>query len=351
MADITSSEKRKLERLLGMGSGYVLDFSNRTFAEFIEESVRRDIYDARYDHGSGSKANRLRAFWSVEGNHLVGKLIEDLIAFGHESDSFKNDGNLPEECLRIAARLKASNPVAELDAFHALVDERDFETVARQVREVIEKNQPEAGLDRLHTFVIKFVRTLCEERGITVTREKPLHSLFGEYVKRLREDGHLESEMTARILKSGISVLEAFNDVRNNQSLAHDNKMLNHDESLLIFNHVAITVRFIRALEDRLKKVKQREQEAAALDDDILLDHRWNLLPTRRAALFLPSSSPSSRAARAYYQLRSRSPTGPSSHVRLSKRPTDRFGSSVPVRLIELRTHGLHRMPTRAARP
>lgn len=269
MADLTSSEKRKLERLLGMGRGYVLDFSNRTLAEFIEESVRRDIYDARYDHGSGSKANRLRAFWSVEGNHLVGKLIEDLIAFGQESNSFKSDGTVPEECLRIAARLKASNPVAELDAFHALVDVRDFETVARQVREVIEKNQPEAGLDRLHTFVIKFVRTLCEERGITVTREKPLHSLFGEYVKRLRENGHLESEMTARILKSGISVLEAFNDVRNNQSLAHDNKMLNHDESLLIFNHVAITVRFIRALEDRLKKVKQREREAAALDDDI----------------------------------------------------------------------------------
>jgi hypothetical protein len=269
MADLTSSEKRKLERLLGMGSGYVLDFSNRTFAEFIEESVRRDIYDVRYDYGSGSKANRLRGFWTVEGNHLVGKLIEDLIAYGQESDAFENDGTLPEECLRVAARLKASNPVTELDAFHALVDERDFEAVARQVREAIEKNQPEAGLDRLHTFVIKFVRTLCEERGIAVTREKPLHSLFGEYVKRLREDGHLESEMTARILKSGISVLEAFNDVRNNQSLAHDNPILNHDESLLIFNHVAITVRFIRALEDRLKKAKQREEAAAALDDDI----------------------------------------------------------------------------------
>src|ERR1051325_8418637 len=62
-----------------------------------------------------------------------------------------------------------------------------------------------------------------------------LHSLFGEYVKRLKEHGHLESEMTARILKSSISTLEAFNDVRNNQSLAHDNPILNYDEALLIF--------------------------------------------------------------------------------------------------------------------
>jgi hypothetical protein len=30
MATLSSIEKRKLERLLGMGSGYVLDFSDRT---------------------------------------------------------------------------------------------------------------------------------------------------------------------------------------------------------------------------------------------------------------------------------------------------------------------------------
>lgn len=268
MSNLTSSEKRKLERLFGMGSGYVLDFSNRTFAEFVDESVRRDIYDARYDYGSGSKANRLRGFWAVEGNNLVGMLINDLIEYGKDIAAFKNDGALPEECLKIVERLKQASPVADLDALSPTADDRDFEAVAAHVRDVIEKNQPEAGLDRLHTFVIKFVRTLCEGRGITITREKPLHSLFGEYVKRLRDDGHLESEMTARILKSAISVLEAFNDVRNNQSLAHDNPILNHDESLLIFNHVASSVRFIRTLEDRRKRRQMRAEAAAAREED-----------------------------------------------------------------------------------
>jgi hypothetical protein len=269
MSDLTSSEKRKLERLFGMSNGYVLDFSNRTFAEFVEESVRRDIYESRYGYGSGSKANRLRGFWGVEGNNLVGKLIGDLIEYGKDIDAFKSDGGLPEECLKIVARLRHASPVADLDALSATVDDRDFEAVAAHVREVIEKNQPEAGLDRLHTFVTKFVRTLCEGRGITITREKPLHSLFGEYVKRLRDDCYLESEMAARILKSAISVLEAFNDVRNNQSLAHDNPILNYEESLLIFNHVATSVRFIRALEDRLKRQQIREEAAAAREDDI----------------------------------------------------------------------------------
>lgn len=269
MSDLTASEKRKLERLFGMGGGYVLDFSNRTFEEFVEDSVRRDIYDARYEYGSGSKANRLRGFWGIESNVVVGKLIGDLIAYGRDIDAFKNDGTLPDECLKIVARLRQASPVADLDALSATANERDFEAVAAHVREVIEKNQPEAGLDRLHTFVIKFVRTLCEARGIAVTREKPLHSLFGEYVKRLRDTGQLESEMTARILKSAISVLEAFNDVRNNQSLAHDNPILNYDESLLIFNHVASSVRFIRTLEEKFKRQQLREEAAVSSDDDI----------------------------------------------------------------------------------
>ena len=43
MSDLTNIEERKFERLLGMGSGYVLDFSNRTFDEFVTDAVSRDI--------------------------------------------------------------------------------------------------------------------------------------------------------------------------------------------------------------------------------------------------------------------------------------------------------------------
>jgi hypothetical protein len=78
MSDLTFAEKRKFEKLLGMGTGYVLNYSNRTFAEFVTDSTGCDIYDSRYDNGSGSKANRLRAFWKKEDNHLVGKLMTDM---------------------------------------------------------------------------------------------------------------------------------------------------------------------------------------------------------------------------------------------------------------------------------
>lgn len=48
-----------------MRGGFVLDFSNRTFEEFFREVVGVQIYETRFDRGSGSKANRMRAFWDV----------------------------------------------------------------------------------------------------------------------------------------------------------------------------------------------------------------------------------------------------------------------------------------------
>ncbi len=251
MADLTNTEKRQFERLLGMSTGYVLNFSNKTFAEFVMDATGRDPYDAQYDHGT-SKANRLRGFWAVEPNRVVGKLMADMLDYcrtTYPDRDLDRDPALHAECKRTVTRLLQDNPVQELDALIALGNERDFEVVAKAVRDAIDRDELEAGLDRLHTFVVKYVRSLREAQGITVDRNKPLHSVFGEYVKQLKKDGHLQSEMTARILKSSISTLEAFNDVRNNRSLAHDNPILGYEEALLIFNHVAASLRFLRSID------------------------------------------------------------------------------------------------------
>ncbi|MBS7660538.1 abortive infection family protein [Pseudomonas lalucatii] len=267
MAEIDAFERRKLEKLLGMGNGYVLDFSDRTYAEFFID-FRVDIDAPQFRTGGDSKAKRMRTFWDIASSHTVGKVLEGLIAYGVQSDNL-GDSNpvLVDDCRKIAQRLLSDQPVTDLDALTAIAEERDFEVVAEHVREAIEKNQPEGALDRLHTFVNKFIRVTCEPHGITISRDKPLHSVFGEYVKALRESGHLESVMTDRILRSSISVLEAFNDVRNNKSLAHDNPILNYDESLLVFNHVASSIRFIKSLEARIK-AKNLQQAAEPVWDD-----------------------------------------------------------------------------------
>ena len=139
MSDLTAFERRKLEKLLGMGSGYVLNFSDRTYAEFFID-YRVEIDAVQYRTGGDSKAKRMRAFWDVAPNSTVGRSIEGLIAYGTQEECL-GDSNpaLIDDCRKIAQRLLNDQPVAELDALAATVDERDFEVVAEHVREAIEK--------------------------------------------------------------------------------------------------------------------------------------------------------------------------------------------------------------------
>lgn len=249
MAKLSYTEKRNLEEFLQMGGGYVLNFSNRSFREFVHDSTGLDI-DRETVGGYGSKANRLRHFWTTQPDHVVGKLLNDMIDFYRPEE----DSVLRQRCKMIAQRLLSSAPVHDADVLTVLSQREEFEQLAKEVRDYIDKNNPQAGLDRLHTFTVKFVRSLCEEHGMTVDRDKALHSIFGEYLKKLKELKLLESRMTETILKTSISVLEAFNDVRNNKSLAHDNEVLNPNESLLIFNNVTSVIRFLWALEQSFNK-------------------------------------------------------------------------------------------------
>ncbi len=254
MSNLTISEKRKLEIILRMRGGYVLNFSNHSMAELFFDSVQIDIYDEKYNNkSSGSKANRLRSFWEQEPSHIVGKLLLDIFKNWPSVNSFGNPFGSPDappdELAQIANRLMDTASVPEINAIKPITDEKDFEGIAKSVRESIERNEPENGLDRLHTYLVKYFRTRIGNYGGNIKKNKPLHSLAGEYIKIIKQAGLIESEMTERILKSNISIMEAFNDIRNNRSYAHDNSILNYDESILIFGHVTNTIRFIEQIE------------------------------------------------------------------------------------------------------
>ena len=128
MSDLTSIEKLKLEKLLEMGGGYVLDFSNYTFQAFILENISVDIYDAKYSNNSGSKANRLRSFWSIESNRLVGELIDSLLEYWKEKRFLANQVNTLQEealydsCKIIAGRLRGT---LQADINHLQSNKRD----------------------------------------------------------------------------------------------------------------------------------------------------------------------------------------------------------------------------------
>lgn len=250
MSSLGHMEKRKIEKILGMESGYVLNFSDKTFAEFFSD-LNIDITNQKYYVNGTSKAKRLRAFWEIEEDFIVSRVLRALISYGDAKGVFADSNlKLMDECIGIAERLQNGNPdISELSNSVTL-NNITLELLISEMKSSMDRGNPEAALDRLHTFTTNFIREICAKNSIDLNRDKPLHSLLGEQIKDLKKKGKLESDMSERILKSNISILEAFNDVRNNQSLAHDNTPLNKIESKFIFNSVVNAIKFLRENEN-----------------------------------------------------------------------------------------------------
>ena len=123
---------------------------------------------------------------------------------------------------KICERLLSGKIVEAIDAIVANNDDKDFHQLSKLIKESIEKNEPEAALDRLHTFLIKFLKELCKSHSVDFSKDETVNALFGKYIKAIREKGFIESEMTEKIIKFTFQVMDAFNDIRNNKSFAHD---------------------------------------------------------------------------------------------------------------------------------
>jgi hypothetical protein len=87
MSNLTNIDKRYLEKNLRMESGYVLDFSDSTFAEFFNRH-KINIHGSKYQKYGTSKAKKLRAFWDLEPDFIVANVLAELL------DSYQADCDL-----------------------------------------------------------------------------------------------------------------------------------------------------------------------------------------------------------------------------------------------------------------
>jgi hypothetical protein len=107
MSTLKTIEKQPFEELLALASGYVLDFTNATFAAFFREAVEIEIYDPKYAIYGDSKAKRLRAFWETEGDGIVGRILAELIELWEYKTPSPTERQkvVLARCREVAARL------------------------------------------------------------------------------------------------------------------------------------------------------------------------------------------------------------------------------------------------------
>ena len=78
MSSLTEVEKRYLEKILGMGTGYLLDFTDSSFGEFFWNHWV-DIHGPGYLRHGTSKAKKMRAFWEQEPDELVARVLTEML--------------------------------------------------------------------------------------------------------------------------------------------------------------------------------------------------------------------------------------------------------------------------------
>jgi hypothetical protein len=110
-ASVSTLEMRAIDTVLDMGAGYVLDFTDRTFAEFFRE------YGVQIDHGKyraegDSKAKRLRYFLRITQPPLSGKVLAGLLEYRLASGGTV-DRAAWDTAAKVAARLGGAPPRAD----------------------------------------------------------------------------------------------------------------------------------------------------------------------------------------------------------------------------------------------
>lgn len=263
MVQLKHSDRRILEDALDMSSGYVLNFSDRTFAEFFDD-LGITIYQDKYGFNGTSKAKHMRAFIQVEDALTVCRVLRELWQHREGIPQYQQaepPGQLKVRFFALLDKIERGSEVPLTDTIERFARDQTLDELVASIERDIGANRPAAALDRLHTYCMKKFGHLLDVRGIQWERSEPLHSRVGKYAKALSQDRGLR-EVTAQIIKNAIGVFDKFNHVRNNQSLAHDNELLDRAEARFIYDSITAFLRFVKSIE--MNKFDAPETASAA---------------------------------------------------------------------------------------
>ena len=170
-----------------MAGGYVLDFSDRTFAEFVYEAVDVEIHSDEYTIQGSSKAKKLRAFWEIESDYLVGRLLNALVEYAEEIGRgiTEKERKLAERCRDIANRLLAGGP--SLDDLKQKAESLNANHLAEQIRRMKDsvETDPSLAIGTAKELIETCCKTILSARGQEISGTPDIPTLTKATLKEL----------------------------------------------------------------------------------------------------------------------------------------------------------------------
>ena len=288
MSTLNFHEKQKLEKLFRMSGGYVLDFNDRTFGEFFDDFTNVDIHSDKYQINGSSKARKLRAFWEVEPDHLVGIVVLELIRVAQKTAAPKNQdlmeelglGNIDqpaaaeyahliEECKEIANRLLADEPY--LDHLTEIASQSGHEYIRQQMdrmENALESDDLELAIGTAKEMIETCCKTILEKRGVPLEGNLEMSDLTKAVFKELKLTNddispNMEGADSIRRIQSNIASLS--NEIarlRNLYGTGHgktaDSLGLSKRHAKLMVSSAAVLVVFLFDSQDEQLLIQER---------------------------------------------------------------------------------------------
>jgi hypothetical protein len=233
--------KRVTHGYIGVSATDILDdFSHKSLKEFYPRYCELDI---DMDSFMGNLRKKFEAVLASVPPRDQAKILRGVVAKCPVT-SFKKTRTTAarDELLKMADRLEGAMQAPNLKE----MTESTWRAI-EDAKVLLKTNGPISAVDRVHTAIHAYLKLICDVAEITCNPDANVEALFG-----LIRDQHMRfkdlatrSKNIVAILRSMAKVFTAVNDIRNNESMAHPNELLEEDEAMLVINAAWTALHYI----------------------------------------------------------------------------------------------------------
>lgn len=185
MSLLRPSQTAKFEKLFGMNGGYVLNFSDSSFASFFGQVADIDIHADEYCQYGSSKAKKLRCFWNKAEGALLGRVLEEMVELASAIPNYSEDKLLIEECREIAKRLQDSS--VNLGHLKKSVEPFNSAYITKQIHRMEQsvENDPDLAIGTAKELIETCCKSILAERGKVIPGSPDIPTLTKATLREL----------------------------------------------------------------------------------------------------------------------------------------------------------------------
>ena len=264
MARISNLNKTKIFDFFQIKDGYIMyelyQKNRKTKSDtrnIIKDAIGIDIFeDDEYKGLSQQKC--IEKIINEFSPASVGNLFDSIFEFfKYYNENCKRDcffcyyRNNCEDVQKIINDLKNSKDEIEKLVSLPKLDS-DIDDLYSDLDNDLKNKQFSLALDRLHTYSLDYLGHLCANHKIVPKKDKKGHIMFDDMLTQLSdyyEKYNIIDEFGKSVIRVNKEVFQKYNSVRNNQSFAHPNKVMENNDARFVVEVVLVILRYIDNIE------------------------------------------------------------------------------------------------------